>query len=166
MPKNADTHTQNNAPGPPLTSAVAQPVMLPVPTWAAMAVANAWKLLIPWSSAFLPRRVKLPKTRWTPSPKRRSCTPRSRMVKNTPVPTSRNNSSEFHRISLACSMAAVKIVMQNTPLLTSCLLYTYLCPLCADNVTTILCFLNKVKCIYIANIPEKKVVNSPEKVQN
>lgn len=30
------THIQKMAPGPPENSAVAQPVMLPVPTWAAM----------------------------------------------------------------------------------------------------------------------------------
>lgn len=41
MPKNADIQVQNSAPGPPLTSAVAQPVMLPVPTCAAMAVVSA-----------------------------------------------------------------------------------------------------------------------------
>lgn len=92
MPKKADTHTQNRAPGPPLTTAVAQPVMLPVPTWAAMAVVSAWKELMPSCPAFLPRRVKPPNARRKPSPKRRSCTPRSRMVKKMPVPTSKNNS--------------------------------------------------------------------------
>ena len=41
MPKNALTHIQKMAPGPPETMAVAAPAMLPVPTWAATAVASA-----------------------------------------------------------------------------------------------------------------------------
>ena len=41
------TNIQNIAPGPPEAKAVAQPVMLPVPTWAAMAVVSAWKELMP-----------------------------------------------------------------------------------------------------------------------
>ena len=41
MPKKADTHIQKMAPGPPDASAVAQPVMLPVPTCAATAVVSA-----------------------------------------------------------------------------------------------------------------------------
>ena len=47
MPKKAATHIQKTAPGPPITRAVAMPTMLPVPTWAATAVANAWKELMP-----------------------------------------------------------------------------------------------------------------------
>ena len=42
IPRNAATHIQKIAPGPPIASAVAAPAMLPVPTWAAIAVASAW----------------------------------------------------------------------------------------------------------------------------
>jgi len=41
MPKNAVIHIQNTAPGPPSTTAVATPAMLPVPTVAARAVVSA-----------------------------------------------------------------------------------------------------------------------------
>ena len=43
MPKNADTHIQKIAPGPPMASAVATPAMLPVPAEAASAVHMAAK---------------------------------------------------------------------------------------------------------------------------
>ena len=97
MPKNADTHTQNSAPGPPLTSAVAQPVMLPVPTWAATAVVSAWNELMPSLPAALPCRLNPPNSRRMPSTKRRTCTKRRRSVKYSPVPTSRISSTQFHR---------------------------------------------------------------------
>ena len=41
MPKNADSHIQKIAPGPPEYSAVAAPAILPVPTCAAIAVVSA-----------------------------------------------------------------------------------------------------------------------------
>jgi len=41
MPRKADTHIQKMAPGPPLKIAVATPATFPVPTCAAIAVANA-----------------------------------------------------------------------------------------------------------------------------
>ena len=44
MPKRAANHIQNRAPGPPVTTAVAMPTMLPVPTVADMAVHSAAKL--------------------------------------------------------------------------------------------------------------------------
>ena len=47
MPKKAMIHIQKMAPGPPVRMAPAEPTMLPVPTWAAMAVARAWKELMP-----------------------------------------------------------------------------------------------------------------------
>ena len=40
MPKKAESHIQKMAPGPPMTMAVAAPARLPVPTWAATAVAR------------------------------------------------------------------------------------------------------------------------------
>ena len=43
MPKNAVTHIQNSAPGPPMRIAIATPAMLPMPTVAERAVVNAWK---------------------------------------------------------------------------------------------------------------------------
>ena len=58
MPKKADTHIQKMAPGPPEASAVAQPVMLPVPTCAATAVVSAWKLLMPSLPAALPLQAE------------------------------------------------------------------------------------------------------------
>ena len=42
MPKMAETHIQNTAPGPPRVMAVATPAMLPTPTVAASAVVRAW----------------------------------------------------------------------------------------------------------------------------
>jgi hypothetical protein len=41
MPKNADTHIQNTAPGPPRKTAVATPTILPVPTVEDIAVVTA-----------------------------------------------------------------------------------------------------------------------------
>ena len=41
MPKNAATHIQKIAPGPPTLTAVATPTMLPVPTVAASATQSA-----------------------------------------------------------------------------------------------------------------------------
>ncbi len=41
IPTRAVTHIQKTAPGPPETSAVATPAMLPVPTWAASPVHKA-----------------------------------------------------------------------------------------------------------------------------
>ena len=43
MPKNAVTHIQNRAPGPPQWMAIATPAMLPMPTVADSAVDSAWK---------------------------------------------------------------------------------------------------------------------------
>ena len=43
MPKKAEIHIQTSAPGPPLTIAVATPLMLPVPTVLASAVQAARK---------------------------------------------------------------------------------------------------------------------------
>src|SRR5699024_9928507 len=41
IPNNAESHIQNTAPGPPRTTAVATPTMLPVPMVAAIAVVRA-----------------------------------------------------------------------------------------------------------------------------
>ena len=79
MPKKAETHIQKMAPGPPEYRAVAQPVMLPVPTWAAMAVVRAWKELMPSLPAFSPLREKLPNRRRQPSPNLRIWTNRVRI---------------------------------------------------------------------------------------
>ena len=45
MPRIAETHIQKTDPTPPMEIAVATPATLPVPTWAATAVARAWKEL-------------------------------------------------------------------------------------------------------------------------
>ena len=47
MPKKAMIHIQKMAPGPPVRMAPEAPTMLPVPTCAAMAVARAWKEVMP-----------------------------------------------------------------------------------------------------------------------
>ena len=44
IPKNAASHIQNKAPGPPTFMAVATPIIFPVPTVAANAVQRAAKL--------------------------------------------------------------------------------------------------------------------------
>ena len=72
MPKKAENHIQKMAPGPPEYRAVAQPVMLPVPTWAAMAV------VLP---AFSPLSEKPPNTRRIPSAKPRTWMKRVRIEK-------------------------------------------------------------------------------------
>ena len=66
MPRKAMTHIQKMAPGPPVRIAPDAPTMLPVPTCAAMAVASAWKELMPLS-CFPPRRLRLPNTLFQPS---------------------------------------------------------------------------------------------------
>ena len=96
MPKKAATHIQKMAPGPPEIMAVAQPVMLPVPTWAAIEVATAWKELMPSLPAFSPLRFTLPNSRRKPAPNLRTWMNRVRMVKMMPVPTSRYSSRPFH----------------------------------------------------------------------
>ena len=60
MPKKAASQSQKSAPGPPSTMAVAVPATLPVPTCAAMAVASAWKELMPFLPARLPNRLAPP----------------------------------------------------------------------------------------------------------
>ncbi len=57
MPMNATTHIQKIAPGPPTTSAVATPAMLPVPTRAASEVANAPNEVTPPSVARVDERI-------------------------------------------------------------------------------------------------------------
>src|SRR5690554_7353663 len=43
IPRSADTHIQNKAPGPPQCMAMATPAMFPTPTVAESAVERAWK---------------------------------------------------------------------------------------------------------------------------
>ena len=81
MPKKAENHIQKMAPGPPEYRAVAQPAMLPVPTWAAMAVVSAWKELMPCLPAFSPLSEKPPNTRRIPSAKPRTWMKRVRIEK-------------------------------------------------------------------------------------
>ena len=63
--------------------------MLPVPTWAAMAVASAWKEVMPLFCA-PPLSFRLPKVFFMASPKQRTCTKRVRMLYHRPTPMSRN----------------------------------------------------------------------------
>ena len=62
--------------------------MLPVPPCAAMAVASAWKEVMPLFCA-PPRRFISPKNFFMPSPKQRTCTKRVRMEYHRPTPISR-----------------------------------------------------------------------------
>ena len=88
MPKKAMIHIQKMAPGPPVRMAPEAPTMLPVPTCAAMAVASAWKEVMPlfWAP---PRRFISPKNFFIPSPKQRTCTNRVLMEYHRPTPISR-----------------------------------------------------------------------------
>ncbi len=81
-------HIQKMAPGPPTMMAPHAPTMLPVPTWAAIAVDNAWNDVMPppWLP---PRRLKLPNTRRQPSPKQRNWIALVRTVNQMPMPSSR-----------------------------------------------------------------------------
>ena len=92
MPKKAMIHIQKMAPGPPVRMAPLAPTMLPVPTWAAMAVARAWKELIPLL-CLSPRSVRLPKTLRMPSPKQRTCTKRVLTEYHRPTAISRITST-------------------------------------------------------------------------
>lgn len=66
----------------------ARATMLPVPTWAAIAVDNAWNDVMPppWLP---PRREKSPNTRRQPSPKQRNWIALVRTVNQMPMPSSR-----------------------------------------------------------------------------
>ena len=72
MPKNALSHIQKIAPGPPEYSAVAAPAMLPVPTCAAIAVVSAWNGLMPSFPAFSPLSEKWPNRCFQPAPNLRT----------------------------------------------------------------------------------------------
>ena len=116
MPKNADTHIQKIAPGPPMASAVATPAMLPVPAEAASAVHMAAK----GETACAPpaRRPAPPKqdsrVLRSHSPQCRSWNTWVRRVKYSPVPTSsasrggpqsRARAASFARVSISINMA-------------------------------------------------------------
>ena len=69
-PKSAITHIQNNAPGPPTATAIATPARLPVPTWEATAIQNAWNP-VTWPATFFSpslREESFPVIRATISP--------------------------------------------------------------------------------------------------
>ena len=86
MPKKAAAHIQKMAPGPPLISAVMAPTRLPVPTWAAMAVAKAWNELMPSLPAASPKSEKLPNSLRQAAPNLVTWTKPRRSEKNRPVP--------------------------------------------------------------------------------
>ena len=90
MPKNAETHIQNTAPGPPMVSAVATPAMLPVPTVAARAVhmvANGETAFLLFLRRAAPEKQDKSVLR-SHSPMCRSWNRQVLAVKYTPVPTS------------------------------------------------------------------------------
>ncbi len=61
MPKNASTHIQKMAPGPPIDRAVATPAMLPMPTVPASEVDVAWNGVMRSRSWSPPRLIIRPK---------------------------------------------------------------------------------------------------------
>lgn len=83
---NPTTHIQNTAPGPPNSTAIATPAMLPSPTVPDSAVDSAWKCV----SAPLPWRVSMPRpaTSATPCVSERYCEKPLQSVNSTPVPSS------------------------------------------------------------------------------
>ncbi len=83
MPKKAETHIQNSAPGPPTEMAPVTPRMLPGPTRMAVDSRKAARGEMPVSAALLCTRI------FRPYLKRRTCTKRSLTVKKMPAPTSR-----------------------------------------------------------------------------
>ena len=93
MPKNAATHIQNTAPGPPMASAAATPAMLPVPTVAASAVHIAAKGEIACPSLSVLRWGRQARSA-PPSHSRmyRSWNTPVQQVKYSPVPSSRMSS--------------------------------------------------------------------------
>ena len=92
-PKNATTHIQNTAPGPPNAMAVATPTILPVPTRPESAMQNASNDDIP----SLPRFP--PKSERSISPKRLTCTSLVRTEKYSPAPISSTTNPGFHTMS-------------------------------------------------------------------
>ena len=80
MPKKAEIHIQNTAPGPPTKIAPVTPAMLPVPTVPASAVETAWKgeRFLPWSVSFFLNR--LPMVFFMMKPNLRTCRKPMRMV--------------------------------------------------------------------------------------
>ena len=86
------THIQKIAPGPPVKIAPDAPTILPVPTWAAIAVASAWKELMPLS-CLRPLSDRFPKTLFMPSPKKRIWTKPVRIVYQTPTRINRITST-------------------------------------------------------------------------
>ncbi len=78
IPRNAVTHIQKRAPGPPKWMAMATPAMLPIPTVADSAVVSAWKWATsPGSSGSSYFPLVTPK----PWPRRRSWMKPSRNVR-------------------------------------------------------------------------------------
>ena len=110
MPKKAAIHIQKMAPGPPMAMAVAAPARLPVPTWAAMAVATDWKELMPCLSARLPFRERSPKSMRTACPNLRIWMNFSRMVKYMPTP---------HSSGIRQYMPQMKLLMLETSFVNS-----------------------------------------------
>ena len=95
MPNSADSHIQKIAPGPPAIIAVATPATLPVPTWAEIATASAWKEeIVRPSRSVCCSLYKRPNTCRTAGPKRRNCGAPRYTVKNRPTPTNAYISTE------------------------------------------------------------------------
>ena len=86
MPKKAEHHIQNTAPGPPMATAPATPAMLPVPTVPARAVHTAWNGLMEPSLACF-RSNTLPRVQCMASLNFRTWMQRVRRVSSKPTPT-------------------------------------------------------------------------------
>ena len=93
-PRNATIHIQNTAPGPSNAMAVATPTMFPVPTLPDRAIQKASNDDMPSAPRLLLNRER------TISPRRRTCTIRVQMEKNSPAPSSSTTSAGFQTILL------------------------------------------------------------------
>ena len=119
MPKNAATHIQNSAPGPPAFTAVATPTILPVPMVAARAVHNARNDEVspsPWLFAL----------KMSPSAlgSRATCKNPRRRLRKTPVPTSStSNGGPQTKLSISFNNSRFIVsppMVQNKKLTSNC----------------------------------------------
>ena len=109
MPKNAEIHIQNTAPGPPVRIADTTPTMLPVPTVPEIAVENASNCETELSrvSFFLPPRRLLSvgiMVVFSDSPKCVTCKNFVRIVSRIPVPRIKMTTGQPQTIPLRKSL--------------------------------------------------------------
>ena len=105
MPNTPVSQHQKTAPGPPRVTAVATPMMLPVPMVAAKAVASAPN----WLTSPLAAVSDLTDSRMAVSSLR--CGTRNRMVRNRWVPSRMMTMGQPHRKSLHVLMSELSVSM-------------------------------------------------------